>query len=127
MFRGTPHPVGTTDRTPDGAEIDEQTGRCDQGRHAGVDCKVSIWNPVKKPSGHGVDDYCQHNTNVRDMQLPRLMRSVDQWAVNAHLPPGENDLSDGIRTPSSAKNIKPRGAPRNLCHQDKSPIRTMVR
>src|SRR6516225_8542376 len=83
--------MSTTDRAPDCTEIDEQTGRRDEGRHTGVDRKVSIWDPVKKPSGHCVDNYCQHNADIRDMQLPRLMRSVDKWAVNTHEPPKEDD------------------------------------
>jgi len=35
-----------------------------------------------------MDGYGQHNPDIRDVQLPRLVRSVDEWAVNAHRLPG---------------------------------------
>jgi len=84
---GTPDPICAANRTPDGAEIDEHTGGCDEGRHAGVNGKESIWNPAKKQSGHRVDRYGQRNADIGDVQLPRLMRPVDEWPINAHRPP----------------------------------------
>jgi hypothetical protein len=44
---------------------------------------------MKKQPRYDVDDYGQYNASGGDVQLPRLVRSVDQRAVTEHLPPND--------------------------------------
>lgn len=86
-----PHPIGTTNGTPDGSEKDEQTDGGNHRGYPGVNADLPVRHPMKEPPRHYVNDYGQHDPNVSGAQLPSLVRSIYQWAVFEHLPPSEGE------------------------------------